>query len=116
MMNRSQARDLALSSWDNEGGAAAAREVADGDQCDTASPALGNAELVQLRIRVIAMESLLIALLSKSSDRQLDLARDMASYISPRPGFTRHPMTINAAAQMRHLVGRAGHVRGMSLD
>jgi hypothetical protein len=39
----------------------------------------------------------------------------MASYISPRPGRTQHPMTINAAAQMRHLVGRASQIRGMAL-
>ena len=53
-------------------------------------PDLTNAELVQLRIRVIALENLVIALLAEASDRQLDLAREMAAYISPRPGSTHH--------------------------
>jgi hypothetical protein len=55
-----------------------------------------NAELVALRIRVIALENLLISLLSTSSDHQLEVAREMAWYISPRPGFTQHPLTIRA--------------------
>ncbi len=70
-------------------------------------PELSNTELVQLRIRVIALENLLIALLAQSSNRDLDWARSMATYISPRPGFTDHPITLHAAAQMIHLVGRA---------
>jgi hypothetical protein len=67
------------------------------------------AELVQLRIRVIALENLVIALLADASDRQLELAREMATYISPRQGFTAHRSTIHAAAQMIHLVERASH-------
>jgi hypothetical protein len=69
--------------------------------------------LVQLRVRVIALENLLISLLAEASDRQLGLAREMATYISPRPGFTQHPLTIHAAAQMIDLVERASRVRGM---
>jgi hypothetical protein len=72
---------------------------------------LTNAELVQLRIRVIALENLVITLLAGASNRQLDLAREMAAYISPRPGFTHHPLTIHAAAQMIDLIDRAGHFR-----
>jgi hypothetical protein len=72
---------------------------------------LTNAELVQLRIRVIALENLVIALLAGAAERQLDLAREMATYISPRPGVTHHPLTIHAAAQMIDLVARAGHFR-----
>jgi len=75
------------------------------------SPQLSNSDLVKLRVRVIALENLMIMLLAEASDRQLDLAREMAAYISPRPGFTRHPLTINAAAQMLHLVELAGHFR-----
>jgi hypothetical protein len=74
-------------------------------------PELTNAELVQLRIRVIALENLVIALLAEASDRQLELAREMAAYISPRPGFTQHPLTIHAAAHMVDLVERAGQFR-----
>lgn len=72
---------------------------------------LTNNELEQLRTRVIALENLVIALLADKSDRQLDLAREMAAYISPRPGSTQHPLTIHAAAQMIHLVERSGHFR-----
>ena len=70
-----------------------------------------NAELVQLRVRVITPKNLAITLLTEASDRQLDLAREMAAYISRRPGFTPHPLTIHAAAQMIDLVERVGHFR-----
>jgi len=72
---------------------------------------LTDAELVQLRIRVIALENLLIALLAEASDRRLELAREMAAYIAPRPGFTQHPLTVKAAAHMVDLVERAGRFR-----
>jgi hypothetical protein len=68
---------------------------------------LTNAELVQLRIRVIALENLVIALLAEAPDRQLTLARGMAAYISPRAGFTPHPITLRAADEMLSLVDRA---------
>lgn len=71
------------------------------------SPPLSDAELVQLRVRVIALENIVIALLAQSSERQLELAREMADHISPRPGFTTHPVTIHAAAEMNSLVRRA---------
>ena len=106
-------RQRALSRWDNEGGAGP-----DGPASDlarelerTAIPDLTNAELVTLRIRVIALENLMISLLATASDTQLRLAREMAGYISPRPGFTQHPLTIHAAAHMVDLVERANHFR-----
>ena len=68
---------------------------------------LTNAELVQLRIRVIALENLIIALLAEAPDRQLTLARGMANFISPRAGFTPHPITLRAADEMLSLVDRA---------
>jgi hypothetical protein len=74
---------------------------------------LSNAELVQLQIRVIALENLVITLLAEASETALDLARDMAAYISPRPGFTPHRLTIHAAAEMISLVGRARKFRTM---
>lgn len=77
--------------------------------CADQAPPMTNAELVQLQTRVIALENLVIALLAQSSASQLALARQMAAYISPRPGFTPHPLTIHAAAQMLHLVERSGH-------
>ncbi|CAN5400322.1 hypothetical protein BH10PSE19_BH10PSE19_01650 [soil metagenome] len=102
----------ALSRWENEGGAVSRRphESPISEEVQSA-PQLTNAELVQLRIRVIALENLVITLLAGASDRQLDLAHEMAAYISPRPGFTHHPLTVHAAAQMIDLVERAGHFR-----
>ena len=72
---------------------------------------LTNAELVQLRVRVIALENVVMALLAHAPDQQLELVRDMAAYISPRPGFTQHPLTVHAAAEMFRLVERARQFR-----
>jgi hypothetical protein len=63
---------------------------------------------------VIALENLVIALLAHGSDRQLEVAREMATFISPRSGFTPHPMTVQAAVHMVDLVDRAGHFRSGS--
>ena len=111
-----QLRFAALSRWDNEGGASPRDIKAIPVVGDARSevPQLTNTELVQLRIRVIALENILIALLAEATDRDLDLVREMAAYISPRPGFTQHPLTIQAAAQMIQLGERASHFRGVS--
>lgn len=109
----SQQRERALARWDNEGGAIPSRlqdAAIFGDE-HSQVPELTNAELVHLRVRVIALENLVIALLAGATNRQLDLAREMAGYISPRPGFTPHPLTIHAASQMIGLVERAGQFR-----
>ena len=106
--DRSKQHQKAISRWENEGGA-------DGDQAPEGSKSgevqtevnLTNAELVQLQIRVIALENLMIALLAGATNQTPDLARAMATYISPRPGSTPHHLTIHAAAQMVHLVERA---------
>jgi hypothetical protein len=106
-----QQRQGALSRWDNEGGAGPCgpQKAQISAEAPSEVPELTNAELVQLRIRVIALENLVISLLAEASDRQLDLAREMAAFISSRPGFT--PLTIHAAAQMIDLIDRAGHFR-----
>ena len=96
-------RQRALSRWDNEGGALAA--------APTESSDMFSAELVQLRLRVIALESLMIAVLAKGSDLQLDVAREMAGYISSRPGSSNHVLTIQAADHITDLVHRAIHFR-----
>jgi hypothetical protein len=103
----------ALSQWDNEGGAGPCgpQDGSNPDEGPSAIPELTNAELVRLRIRVIALENLVITLLAEASRRQLERAHEMAAFISPRPGFTPHPLTIQAAAQMASLVERAGHLR-----
>jgi tellurite resistance-related uncharacterized protein len=111
---QAQRRLIALSRWDSEGGAGI-----EGAQHSAAAPAesvpdtpdMTNAELVQLRVRVIALENLLISLLADASGRQLDLAREMVSYISPRPGFTQHHLTVQAAAHMVDLVQRSDRFR-----
>lgn len=104
---------MALSRWENEGGAGSpclpVDPIAGEAQSDV--PQLTNAELVQLRIRMIALENLVIAFLAEASDQQLGLVREMAAYISPRPGYAHHPLTIHAAAQMIDLVERAKHFR-----
>ena len=77
-------------------------------------PELTNAELVQLRIRVIALESLMIAVLAEGSDRQLEVAREMAGYVMPRSGFTAHPLTVQAGDHITDLVDRVLHFRVQS--
>lgn len=74
-------------------------------------PPLTNTELVQLRVRVIALENSVITLLADASDRRLEHAREMAAYISPRRGFTHHALTMHAAAHMVDLVERAQYFR-----
>lgn len=110
-LDAAEIRRRALSRWDNEGGAiASVPHTAHAD-----IPDLTNTELVQLRIRVIALENMLIAVLAEGSDRQLQVAREMAEYISPRPGFTQHPLTTQAANHMTDLVDRAVHFRSPEL-
>ena len=109
----SRQRQMALSRWDNEGGAGPRGPQGESVAAEAQPeiPALTNAELVQLRIRVIALENLVIALLAEASERQLGLAREMAAYISPRPGSTHHPLTVHAASQMIDFVERARNFR-----
>jgi len=104
-----QWRHMALSRWENEGGAGPHGPLESWSFSDRQPevPQLTNTELVQLRVRVIALENLVTALLAQASGRQLEVAREMAAYICPRPGFTQHPLTIHAAAQMIHIVERA---------
>jgi hypothetical protein len=112
--DRSKLREKALSRWDNEGGAS--REGSQegssvGEARVERELQLSNAELVQLRVRVIALENLVIALLAEGSGRPVEIVREMAAYISPRPGSTHHPLTMHAAAHMIDLVERAAHFR-----
>lgn len=107
-------RAEALSRWENEGGAKASGRqkgsISGDDQ--PAIPEPTKTELVHLRTRLIALENLVISLLSDASEQQLERAREMAAFISPRPGFTPHPLTINAAAHMIDIVNRSNHFRG----
>jgi hypothetical protein len=104
---------MELSRWDNEGGAGHSAQL-EGLQFDDGARCFGlqtEMDLFHLHVRIIALENLLIALLAKCSDQQISVARDMASYISPRPGFTQHPLTIRAANLINDLVRRSIHFR-----
>lgn len=103
-------RERALSRWENEGGAdePLARALR------AAAPVMTNTELAHLHIRVIALENILLAVLSEGSERQIQVAHDMADMISPRQGATSHPLTIQAAKHMTDLIGRAKHFQSAS--
>lgn len=79
---------------------------------DIPMPENGPAEIGALHVRMIALENLVISLLATASDQQIDIARGMASYISPREGFTQHPLTTLAGAHMIDLIQRANRFRG----
>ena len=82
-------RQIALSRWENEGGAGprSPQESSISGNAQSDTPELTNAELVQLRIRVIALENLVIALLAQASDSQLCLVREMAGLFRQGPGL-----------------------------
>lgn len=109
----SQECQAALSRWDTEGGAGinGSQETSTASRPQPEVSAPTPVEFAQLRVRLIALENLVIALLAEASDRQLELAREMAAFISPRPGHTRHHVTIHAAEHMNSIVERAGHFR-----
>ncbi|MDP9140228.1 MAG: hypothetical protein M3O62_05465 [Pseudomonadota bacterium] len=113
--DRAQQRRLALSRWDNEGGAGPGHPQPGAlhGELQSAVPALTDAELVHLRVRVIALENVLLAVLAQAPDQQLALIREMAEYIRPRPGHTQHPLTIHASEHMTQLVQRAIHFRAV---
>lgn len=104
-----QQLQMTLSRWDTED-----TSTAFPTQGTHELPELSNTELVHLRVRVIALENLVIALLAQGTDQQLTVAREMAGYIRPRPGFTQHPLTIHAASQMVNSVDRAVRFRKLS--
>ncbi len=104
-----QQRQRALARWDNEGGAGAGGTQVNPGSPDPAisAPAMTDSELMALHSRIIALENLVTSLLATATGHQLELARDMAAFITPRGGFTRHPLTVHAAAHMINLVERA---------
>ena len=104
-----QNEQLPLSRWDEKDGAGRCgpKESTPHGPVPSEVPDLTNTELVWLRVRVIALENLVTALLSGAPARQHDLIRAMAEQISPHPGATPHSLTIQAASQMIELVERA---------
>ena len=110
-------RKRSLARWDNEGGAGDGGAQVTPGLADRATsvPAMSDSELMALNSRIIALESLVTSLLATATEDQLELARDMADFITPRAGFTRHPLTIDAAAHMINLVERAERFRSGEL-
>ena len=106
---RERLLEKALSRWDTEGGAG------DGRHELTDALPLTNTEITHLQVRVIALENLLKVLLLDASEDKLALMRDMAGFISPKPGYTQHPLTIHAAACMLNLVDSARHLREIQI-
>lgn len=98
-----------LARWDTDGGAGPCRQRMESSCGAVQSEAhpMTDVELEHLRTRVIALESLVVTLLVQASQAQLKRAREMAVYISPRPGHTPHPLTVRAADQMIYLIERA---------
>lgn len=76
----------------------------------------GDAEAGNLRVRLIAIENLVAALLAEAPDSQSALVREMAAYISPRPDATPHRLTVEAARNMFALVERAAHYKSLDRD
>jgi hypothetical protein len=102
-----EVRQRVLSRWENEGGAMTKTAF----ETNSEVPDLTNAELVHLRMRVIALENLMIAVLAEGSDQQRQLALDMGDYIAPRAGATQHLLTIHASHHMTELVHRSDRFR-----
>ena len=73
-------------------------------------PEPDHAELVQMRIRLITLENIVLGLLSGASDEQIDQIRKRADMIEPRPEASRHPLTELAAGDIRKFLERAARM------
>ncbi len=73
-------------------------------------PEPDHAELVQMRIRLITLENIVLGLLSGASDEQIEQIRKRADMIEPRPDASRHPLTELAAGDMRKFLKRAARM------
>jgi hypothetical protein len=98
-------RREAMQNWENEGGSDTAVAVL------PRTARVTDAEIAQLRMRVVALEGVVLALLAQGSGPQRQAAAEMAAHIRPRPGRTPHPLTLRAAARITQLVARARAVR-----
>lgn len=108
---RAGAHDRAIGRWENEGGAFTGLHE---HRTPTVAGEIGDAEAGNLRVRLIALENLIVALLAGAPESQSELVREMAAYISPRPGATPHRLTIEAARNMLAIVERAAHYKTTS--
>lgn len=106
---RARAHARAIGRWENEGGSVDGWPHSDGTA--TVAGEIGDAEDANIRVRLIALENLVVALLAQAPESQSELVREMARYISPRPGMTPHRLTIEAARNMLAIVERAANYR-----
>ena len=77
----------------------------------TVAGEIGDVEDGNLVVRLIALENIVVALLADAPESQSEVVREMASFISPRPGKTPHRLTIEAARNMLALVERASRYK-----
>ena len=107
--SRAEVHRRAIGRWENED-----QSVESSSHQDLATVAgeIGDAEAGNIKVRLIALENLVVALLAEAPERQSDLVREMAAYISPRPGMAPHRLTTEAARNMLALVERAAHYKG----
>ena len=89
-------------------------ETASSERTPTVVGEIGDAEAGNLRVRLIAIENVLVALLATASESQVELIREMACYISPRSGKTPHRLTVEAARNMLAILERAEHYRRLT--
>lgn len=104
---RAAAHGRAIGRWENEGGAS--KGGLDANQTHTVAGEIGDVEEGNIRVRLIALENIVVALLANTPGEPHELVREMAAYISPRPGMTPHRLTVEAARNMLALVERAAH-------
>lgn len=111
--SREEIRQRVIGRWENEGGATSAwhHEAPAIAGAATVAGEIGDAEAANIRVRLIAIENIIVALLADAPDERLDLIREMANFILPRPGMTPHRLTIEAARNMLAIVERAEHYR-----
>ena len=108
--SRTSVHDGAIGRWENEGGDTAGLHPHDRG---SVVGEIGDVEDGNLRVRLIALENIVVALLAGAPDSQSTLVREMADYISPRPGMTPHRLTIEASRNMTALVDRAARYKAL---
>jgi hypothetical protein len=106
---RDALHDRAITRWENEGGGT--RNATGQSNQPTVVGSVGDAEDVNIRVRLIALENIVVALLAGAPNPSTDLVRDMARHILPRDGASPHRLTIEAAHKMLAMVERAEHYK-----
>lgn len=77
----------------------------------SAPPPVTWVEWDHLRSRVVALESLLVALLTDGPASRLDHLANVVRHIPPHQSGVDHPLTQLAAAQTLHLLQRANRLK-----